>query len=171
MQCAILTSQLIRTLYDSRARLDVISGAYSFVDGKTSEAVGSSPIVLRNARPSPLIFYLSIEGSAWSSPRFLITPPTLGAYQGEIRGGIKLTKESGIGSSIPWGTARRRSPAHWTIGREEQGLLARRPCFGRRAIVGVSCQTLRLRWNGQSKASEGSYGTVLCLLHAAEENV
>lgn len=57
-------SQLIRTLYDSRLRLDAISGASNSVDGKTSGAVGSSLIAFWNARPSPLVFYLSVEGSA-----------------------------------------------------------------------------------------------------------
>ena len=80
-------SQLIRTPYDSRLRLDAISGAYSFVDGKTSEAVGSSLTTLGNARPSPLIFYLLVEGGKYSSPRFLIAPSTLGARQVEICGG------------------------------------------------------------------------------------
>lgn len=57
-------SQLIRTLYDSHPRLGAISGAHSLVDGKMSGAVGSSLIALGNARPSPLIFYLLVEGSA-----------------------------------------------------------------------------------------------------------
>lgn len=56
------------------------------MDGIMSGAVGSSLISLGNARPSPLISYLLVEGSMQSSFYLLMTPPSLGACQGEITG-------------------------------------------------------------------------------------
>jgi hypothetical protein len=68
------------------------------MDGRTSGAVGSSLISLGAARPSPLISYLLVEGSMQSDFYLLMTPPTLGACQGEVTGGFLQLTSTGPSS-------------------------------------------------------------------------
>lgn len=74
LQIAILLSSLIDAaiVYSDWTR----SAVLLVMDFKMSRAVDSSLITQRNARPSPLILSLLVEGSILNSSYYLITPPS-----------------------------------------------------------------------------------------------